>query len=241
MRTKTLTAPVEFKADGKEGEFEIVFSTIGVVDKDRDIVLNSAIEDGLKLPLLRSHMWQSLAVGAGVTKTEKDNKILDGGFFLNTPDGEAAFKTTKSLIEAGVNQEFSWGFKVTEQRDPTDEERERGAENVIVKTIPREVSLVLVGAGEGTHVQSLKSFDEQIVSVFDAMDDVINRASSRAANRDEQERPLGKADVDRLERLQAKLQELLSTAHKQTAAGEDNENPINSLRRIKLQLELGRA
>jgi len=238
MNLKTITAPFTLKADDESGAFSVVFSTTGVVDKDRDIVLDSAIADGIKLPLLQGHQWTSLAVGAGTTRTDGASKILDGQFFLDTSDGANAYKTTKGLIAAGVNQEFSWGFKVDERREPSKEERSAGAENVIVQATPREVSLVLVGAGEGTTVQSLKSFDEQITATLAAIDDVIVRAGIRAAHRQENDRPIGKADVARLESLQAKLLELLTLASKTTAI-EPAQEGLESLSAIRLRYEIG--
>ena len=47
MPKKTFTAPLELKADGQPGEFKAVFSTLNVIDLDKDVTVPGAFpEDG---------------------------------------------------------------------------------------------------------------------------------------------------------------------------------------------------
>lgn len=149
MDTKHITTAAVLKAGGDEGAIEAVFSTFDVVDRDGDVVLPGAIEDGKSVPMVWAHDW-SRPVGRGTICTDKNRAVFDGTFFLDTAAGMDAYRTVKAM---GDLQEFSWGFRVL---DAAPIERDGATYRGIRATETFEVSPVLVGAGRGTGLLSLK-------------------------------------------------------------------------------------
>ena len=190
---KALLAPVEFKS-GMDGEFEAVFSTFGVIDKDGDIVKESAIESGLTLPVMWSHEVWERPVGIGKVSKEGNRAIIKGQFIDSTAgrDARATVMATKDI------QELSWGFKILESSDETHEgQRVR----VIEKTDPHEVSFVLRGAGEGTGIRRVKSsisLIEQVQKTRDAVAELLKRVDARVELRASEGRVISKDAADEL-------------------------------------------
>lgn len=106
---KVFRAPLQFKAE-KAGEFAAVFATLNVIDKDRDVTVPGAFEDGEKVRIEPwNHNYGSLPVGKG-TIAERDAKaIVEGKFFLTTQAGKDHYETVKEL---GELQEWSYTFDV---------------------------------------------------------------------------------------------------------------------------------
>jgi HK97 family phage prohead protease len=159
---KVLQVPIELKADpSAEGEFRAVVSTFDVLDKDRDVVESTALPSGLKLAGLWAHKSFEMPVALGTishaTIEAKNRGIVSGRFLTETSGGRDAHATVKALAAEGINQELSWGFRVTdfkvESEHPSDGEPFRR----IIKSDPREFSFVLRGAGEDTGVLAVKS------------------------------------------------------------------------------------
>lgn len=214
MTDKHLTGVIELKDDkDADGDFTIRFSTFDVVDLDRDIVLASAVEGGLKLPLLQSHRWGDLAIGGGEVINDGKTAVLDGGFITASTWGKDAHETAKALHARGIPQEASWGFKILEKRDPTPAEAKLGAEQVIEKTQPFEVSTVLRGAGVDTGLIDVKTsdrsdqFKEHAEQALAACDALLQRAATIADLRAKDGR-----DVPRRETLEDVLKRLQATA-----------------------------
>lgn len=214
MKTdKHLTGTIELKDDkSDDGDFTIRFSTFDVVDLDRDIVLASAIDGGLKLPLLQSHRWGDLAIGGGEVLNDGKTAVLDGGFITASTWGKDAHETAKALHARGIKQEASWGFKILEAREPTPDEAKLGAAQVIEKTQPFEVSTVLRGAGVDTALLDVKSdrtdqFKEHAEQALAACKALLERAESIAELRAKDGR-----DVPRREILEDVLKRMQDTA-----------------------------
>lgn len=139
---------VEFKADGPEGSLRAVFSTFDVPDRSGDIVRRSAFTDGQRVPMVWAHDWTN-PVGDGVVRVEQDRAVFDGRFWMDTVDGEQAYRKVKN---AGPLQQYSWGFQIT---DTQDNPQIRGLD--ITKAEVFEVSPVLVGDNPYTQTLAVKS------------------------------------------------------------------------------------
>jgi hypothetical protein len=150
------SANLEWKA-AQAGAFRAVFSTFGVVDKDGDVTLKSAIPDGKEIPI-SAYMhtsWEgSLPVGKGVISADEHGAYVDGQFFLDTPQGKAHYETLKAL---GFS-EWSYGFEVKSAVTKSAALAEfPGASRILTDLDIFEVSPVLRGAGEDTRLVDIKS------------------------------------------------------------------------------------
>lgn len=156
IETKTFTG-VEIK-DAAKGTVRAVFATLGVIDKDGDVVMKGAIPDGAEVVISAySHTsWKgSLPVGKGTIHEVGDEAILDGEFFMKTTHGVDTFETVKGLGGLG-----EWSFSlqnVKASRGEIDGKTARLLSSIEVK----EVSPVLVGAGVDTRTLEVKSADQK--------------------------------------------------------------------------------
>lgn len=144
--------------DADQGTVTAVFATFNVVDKDGDITLPSAFEDGARVVISAygHSSWSGiLPVGKGVIRTIGNEAILEGRFFLNTTVGREHFEVVK---EMGEDQQWSYGFEVVEAEVPKDGEARRILKRVKVF----EVSPVLVGAGVGTRTVAVKAEKDRL-------------------------------------------------------------------------------
>jgi hypothetical protein len=146
MLHKTFEA-VEFKAASGRGT--ALFAAYNAVDKDGDVTLEGAFEDGA--PIIVSAWqhtsWQTaLPVGKGRIRTSRKGAMADIEFF-DTPTGREHAETVHQL---GRMCQWSYGF------DIVDSERGkfqgRGV-RFLKKMLVHEVSPVLVGAGVGTRTE----------------------------------------------------------------------------------------
>lgn len=147
--------------DADKGTIECVFATTGVKDHDGDFTLPGAFEVGAEVIISAygHKSWMGvLPVGQGVIRVEKDKAILDGEFFIDTPNGAETFGVIKRL---GRKQEWSYGFDVLETGELTEDMRQKGVWRVLKKLKVYEVSPVLVGAGVDTMTLSAKARDQE--------------------------------------------------------------------------------
>jgi HK97 family phage prohead protease len=148
MERKAVT--LELKAD-EPGALRAVFSTFDVRDKDRDVTLKGAFEDGASVRLLPAHDWAHYAIGRGVITTDARQAVFNGHFNLNTTAGRDWYESIKDVADM---QEFSYGFDVLDwSAGEFDGEPVRFLRKIRV----HEVSPVTLGAGEATRVLSIKS------------------------------------------------------------------------------------
>ena len=195
MDTKHITTRATFKAGEEDtGRLEAVFSTFGVVDRDGDIVEPGAIPDGQDVAMVWSHDWTRM-IGKGVTRTDAERAVFDGGLFMDTDAGLDAYKTIKSM---GDLMEYSWGFRIL---DADFVERDEEYIRVIKRVELFEVSPVLIGAGRGTQTLSLKH-GQPLVEHADALDDAVrdfvSRVRGRVEYRAKEGRTLSTANRERL-------------------------------------------
>jgi hypothetical protein len=142
--------------NAEKGEIEAKVATLGVIDKDGDIIRKSALPKTASVAMSawgHDAVWGARPAGSGKLKTEGNHLVFDGRAFLTTWNGKETFETLKQYPEA----EWSFGFRITGWEDPTEDERKAGAWRVITKMEAFEVSPVLIGAGVGTGTSSLKS------------------------------------------------------------------------------------
>lgn len=197
---KHITTPFELKTD-QSGDVVAVFSTFGVIDKDMDIVLPSAVKNGQQIPMTWSHDW-ARPVGRGVVRVDETQAIFDGKFFMETQSGVEAYKT---VLAMGDLQQWSWGFMVT---DAMYEQRDGDFVRVITKAEIFEVSPVLVGAGENTFTMSIKSggaYTEHAEALVAEVQAFIHRTKGRHEYRAKVGRTLSQANRDRLAMLREAL------------------------------------
>lgn len=147
--------------DADKGEIQAIIATLGVIDRDGDIIKKGAIPDGAKVAMsayAHDAVFGSRPVGKGTITIDGAKAIFKGRVFLNTVDGRETFEVLK---EMGTDQEWSWGFRVTGWETPSEDEKKQGAWRILTKTEPFEVSPVLIGAGIGTRTVATKSADAQ--------------------------------------------------------------------------------
>lgn len=176
MDTKHLMSAAVAKADGEAGRIEAVFSTFDIIDSAGDIVVKDAFTDGQEVPLVWAHDWTN-PIGKGRIRVEEERAVFDGAFWLDTADGEQAYRKVKNM---GGTQEFSWGFRVL---DAHMEERDAETVRVITKAEVFEVSPVLVGANRETYTLAIKSLGEETTLPLDEHAAAVLAANARLATR----------------------------------------------------------
>lgn len=151
--------PLELK-DAEQGEVTAVVATLGVVDKDGDVILPGAVPAGGAKVKVSGYNHDIVTegaapVGKGTITEVGDKLIFQGKFFLSTTRGRDAFHTVK---EMGVDGEWSFGFpRQVKTAELTDEWKIQGARRLIAGLRPIEASPVIVGAGIGTQTVSAKA------------------------------------------------------------------------------------
>jgi hypothetical protein len=147
MNKEQKTAEVQLKDAGDEGSFEAVIATLGVIDKDGDIVEKGALE-GLVAPIVPSHDSSSVPLGKVTISERGDQVVAAGKFNLNVSAAKDWHEAIKfDLSTPPSRHEWSWGFYVTESRKD-----KVGGKSIrrIDKVDLLEVSPVLRGASVGT-------------------------------------------------------------------------------------------
>jgi len=109
---------VEVK-DAAKGQVSAVFATFNVIDKDKDVTVPGAFEDGAEVVISNyGHAsWGGmLPVGKGRIRQTKSEAILDGQFFMDTAAGRDTFTVVKQL---GARQQWSYGYDAIEAEQGT--------------------------------------------------------------------------------------------------------------------------
>lgn len=212
MTTKAL-AGVEIK-NADKGEVQAVFATFDVVDKDGDVTLSGAFEEGapVRISAYGHTSWGgALPVGKGTIRTTQKEAILDGTFFLNTTAGRDTFEVVKQLGADGI-QEWSYGFDIDGPEGASwGKFEDRDHVQFLKKLKVHEVSPVLLGAGVDTRVLATKShqrFTDEADAVMAAVNGLTTRAADVMAMRREKGKGLSPESAGLLERVQAELKQL---------------------------------
>lgn len=187
MSTETKERDLAIKAfgaleikDAEQGVVTAVVATLSVVDRDREVILPGALQNGAKVKLSaygHGAMFGDAPVGKGVITVEGDKAVFKGNFFMTTTRGIEAFRTIKEL---GTEQEWSFGFRVLESSDPDDAWRAKGAVKILKKIAAFEVSPVIIGAGIDTGTVAVKEADAEAEAQA-AAEAAATQAESEAA------------------------------------------------------------
>lgn len=151
---KTLdVAEIKFDDGSSPGSFTAKFATLGVIDKDNDVITPGSIGEARTGVRISSwgHKWQDLPVGKGQIYESDGSLYCTGQFFLDTPHGDATYKTVKGL---GDLCEWSFGFDIT---DSAPGQLDGRPVRMLKGMRVFEVSPVLQGAGIGTQTIAVKA------------------------------------------------------------------------------------
>lgn len=156
MSLEAKSLSLELKAGGS-GQFTAVFATLNVVDLDGDVTLPGAFSDGAGVLIgAWNHANGSLPVGKGVIREHGNTVRVEGAFFLDTPHGEAAYRTIRNL---GTLTEWSYVFRVIDHS--FGEWPVAAGQNHRVRFLKAldvvSVDPVARGAGVGTRTERIKS------------------------------------------------------------------------------------
>jgi hypothetical protein len=172
--------PFEIKSEDR-GEVVAIVATLGVVDKDGDVIMPGSFPAGGSRVKLSGYGHDVVTegrapVGKGVVTEENGHAIFKGQFFMSTQRGREAFHTTKEL---GAEGEWSFGFpKTVKTGEMTDEWRAKGAKRVIAGLTPIEASPVFVGAGWGTGTLLTKAAEDVTPESVEPVADAVAVADS---------------------------------------------------------------
>jgi len=154
---KTVRGEVELKATGS-GALTATFARFGVPDRDRDVILPTAIADGTELLL---GAWNHSSISPGTTPPIGKGRVVNDGtraqvvatIFPNT----AAQEQYSAIKGLGSLCEWSFGFRVLEQSTDLDElAAYPGAKRILRELEVFEVCPVFAGAGVNTGTDSAK-------------------------------------------------------------------------------------
>lgn len=199
---------VQWKAD-KPGDFKAVFATLGVVDRDGDVTLPGAFKNGQEVAIASwGHDWGTLPVGEGVIGSNDKEAWVDGSFYLDTPQGDAHYKTIK---RRGDRQQWSYGFDVLKSRfGNVDGQDVRILEEMDV----HECSPVMLAAGIDTRTTAIKgglTLADDIEHTLASVTTLSARCRSLADLRTKEGKSGRAISTARRERLQSLL-EAMGTA-----------------------------
>ncbi len=189
----------------KLGAFSVVFSTLNVVDHDKDVTLPGAFPTGKEIVMssYQHGSWQggidALPPGKGVINEKGNQVIADGEFNLNSMTGKEHYETVKFL---GGLQEYSYGFKPVEwEMGEFDGQEVRFLKKVDIF----EFSPVLKGAGIGTQTLAIKNdkttYADEAESVLAAVSNLAERTKSLADVRRKEGRDLSDTNRERIKKL----------------------------------------
>lgn len=147
--------------DADKGEVLALVSTMDVVDRDGDVILSGAIQDGTVVKLSAyGHdviTKNEPPVGIGTISVKGNRAYLDAQYFMETARGRDAFAMVKAL---GPNSEWSIGFAKRVKTAPmTDAWRAKGAQRLIAGLTIFESSPVFLGANALTGTVAVKQAD----------------------------------------------------------------------------------
>lgn len=214
-----------FELDGaKEGDFLVAFAKAdgSTIDKDGHVTDPGAFPTK-RVPVSSyghtSWPQKGARLPVGVTEIGEDvatkTAVAAGSFFIDTSHGRDTYLTVKGL---GDLQEWSYGYRVLR----AEKAKVDGKSAVRLKALDvRELSPVLVGAGEGTRTIGIKGdetgplaglpFGEDFDRVLVDVDAIVARSKSLRELRTKEGRELSDANRTRLERLRDSINALAET------------------------------
>ena len=191
------------KQSGEEpGSGTAVFSTLNVIDRDGDVTTPGAFGNQTA-KLVEAHDWASPSIGLAKVSEQGNEAVADFKFNLDMPSGAEWYKSLKFNFENGIEQQFSYGFDILEEAF---EQREGRRVRLLKRMKVHEVSPVMVGAGVGTRLTSMKALtdatlEDHVNQVADENEELIGRFKALAALRQKDGRVLSRANRTRLSAL----------------------------------------
>lgn len=235
----TTLRKLQFKQGEEEGHVTAVVSTLDVIDRDQDITLHGAFQEGQPVRIASwGHKWHELPVGKGTIRESGNEAVFEGQFFLDTTPGMDTYKTVKNL---GELQEWSYGFDILKSSfGERDGQQVRFLESLNVF----EVSPVLLGSGLDTRTESIKQrsdlpYADEADAVLAAVEALKDRSKSLADLRAKEGRVLSDANRRRLQSLHGQLTAVakdIAELLEATAPAEDDEKTAtaNRLRLLRM-------
>lgn len=199
LETKSFGA-FEIK-DADAGEVTAIVATLGVVDRDGDVLLPGSFPESASVKMSGyGHdviLDGAAPVGKGTITVEGDKAIFRGKFFLSTARGRESFNTVKEL---GTEGEWSFGFpRGVKTAEMSDEWKAKGARRIIKGITPVEASPVFIGAGLNTGTVAIKEAEDAAAT---AQRDADAKAAQLAAEQ--------KAKADALAEVNAEAGRILA-------------------------------
>ena len=111
---------------------------------------------GHPFPLCFNHDF-SAVIGAVDSIEEKDIGPYAEASFLDTTQAQ----DVRKMLQSGAIYQFSFAYDVLDRRDPTEEEKKAGIQNVLKKVELFEVSIVTVPANQHAVVTEVKSVEPE--------------------------------------------------------------------------------
>ena len=201
---------LELKDGDEAGAFIAQIATLNVMDSDGDVTLRGAfpVSKAVLVSAYQHASWMgALPVGKAVVQEQGDTAIARGQFNLNTTAGRDHYEAVK---DAGVLQEWSYGFRVLEVGDEKAvdawEKAHDGArpQRIIKSVEPYEISPVLKGAGVGTATLDIKAglpYADEAEAALAAVNAIAARTKSLADLRRKDGRDLSEPNRQRIESL----------------------------------------
>jgi hypothetical protein len=192
MEVKSLAARVEIK-DADKGTVDCVFATLGVKDRDNDVTVAGAFEDGAPVVISaygHTSWGGALPTGKGTIREVGNEAVMSGQFFMDTAHGADTFKTVKGL---GTLQQWSYGY---DAKEFTFGDHEGERVRFLKQLATYEVSPTLMGAGINTRTTGAKSlngatFIGEATSVLAYVTALADRHANVMAKRGEKGKGLG--------------------------------------------------
>ena len=187
IETKTYRGKMDFKGDGKDGQFSAVFATLNVIDHDDDVTLPGAfdVQDVLIEPW--NHGWD-LPVGKGSIHEDGEEAIVDGKFFMDIPEAKNHYIVAKELSE---KQEWSYTFRIIESKRGEYQGQEV---RFLEKMEVIGVSQVSKGAGINTRTTDIKSALKDLMKSADDEEDPASNGADNPVSQGAGDNPAGGDD-----------------------------------------------
>lgn len=228
----------------EKGEATIVFATLGVIDKDGDVIEKGAFGNGQEAAIVPAHNWASVPLGKARIFEEGNEAIAELKFNMGIQDGRDWFKALQFDLENGTPvQEFSFGFTVKEAGEGVvDDQHVRMIKEVEV----HEVSPVLRGAGQNTRTLAVKSglkidddnlthdhssgikLQDQAAMALASLKELVRRVKSLADLRAKDGRGLSDGLKEKLRTCEADLVDLKSALSDLTAEPKPNTEDVSA-------------
>lgn len=230
MQTKTFSAANVKIKNAATGEFEAVFATLGVIDKDGDVIEKGAIDDGRQVVISAygHSVWEGeRPVGTGTIHEINDELVVKGRYFLDVPTAADDFNTVKALAEESQGE---WSFGLMDVKSERGKLGDESANFLKAITVP-EVSPVFIGAGVNTRTTMTKGadmkFSEHINTVLTEVDVLIDRAEEVVTLRAAKGKTIGADSAELLTKVQASMDRLKTLVETSEQSHSDEDDAAN--------------